>query len=382
MNFHYVRPVNSTSSALLLSCRETSWIPTIAIPARNEAARLPFLIRSLSKQTWLNVRGRKLHVTIALNNCDDDSEDVAHRESSFHAGLSVELVNVKFPEHQAHVGSARRLAAECALAKSANDHTVLLTTDADGVPEPRWVENNLRAIENGADAVGGFISADESEVAQLAPNVRRRAALHLYYAKLADQLTALLDPLDYDPWPRHQDHTGASLAVRADVYHQVGGIPRLAYREDIAFVERVRSAGFRLRHALDVRVKVSARLDGRAENGMSTCLQRWTKAERDREPHLVEPPKAILERILQAKSRTDFKGNPCAVDARTIAPTGIGSADSPDVSETDPSATIPVELAIAQIEWMISNVDQYKIARTISCPVERDDCNSGGSVRR
>ena len=55
---------------------------------------------------------------------------------------------------------------------------------------------------------------------------------------LADHLASLLDFVPHDPWPRHSDHTGASLAVRGDVYAAVGGIPPLPFREDIGFVAR------------------------------------------------------------------------------------------------------------------------------------------------
>jgi hypothetical protein len=357
MKFYNGAPHNSASTGLTLWCKEPDWIPTIAVPARNEASRLPLLMRALSGQTWLNVKGRRLDVTIVLNNCDDNSMDVAQSEAALHSNLHVNLINVEFPENQAHVGSARRLAAETALASNTHDRIVLMTTDADGVPEPSWVENNLRAIKDGADAVGGLISADETEVAQLGPGVRRRAALHLYYAKLADQLTALLQPLNYDPWPRHQDHTGASLAVRAEVYRKVGGIPALAFREDVAFVRRIRAAGFRLRHALNVRVRVSARLDGRAQNGMSDCLNRWSKAELVGEPHLVEPPRVILEKLLQRR-RHRFPA--CADESMENNCLPLGEAFDPD--DPDPVPMFPIEAAIVQLQRIISNVNQFKVA--------------------
>jgi Glycosyl transferase family 2 len=362
MNFHRVPSTNAAHPEPAYGGREPSWSPLIAVPARNEAQRLPLLMRALSKQTWLKAVGRRLHVTIVLNNCEDDSIDVVKREALLHPSVFFNLISVEFPEHLAHVGSARRLAAETALAATTHDRFVLMTTDADGVPEPGWVENNLRAIEAGADAVGGFILADEAEVAQLGAKVRRRAALHLYYARLADKLTAMLEPLDYDPWPRHQDHTGASLAVRAEVYRGVGGIPALAFREDVAFVERIRAAGFRLRHALDVRVRVSARLDGRAENGMSDCLNRWIKAEMNGQPHLVEPPQAILEKLLQRR-RHRFRrvSNCCGAYAdRTMASHCFSSGGGSDPSDRDPVPTLPIETAIVQIQRIIANVGQFK----------------------
>ncbi len=130
----------------------------------------------------------------------------------------------------------------------APSNSVLLSTDADAIPTHDWVEANLRAIANGADLVGGHIVDNKQQEASLGPGFLRRAARHAHYLKLVDRLTSLIDPLPYDPWPRHSDHTGASRAVRSEVYAAVGEMPALPFREDIAFVERVCRAGYRLRH--------------------------------------------------------------------------------------------------------------------------------------
>lgn len=45
--------------------------------------------------------------------------------------------------------------------------SVLLTTDADSAPIPTWIDANLRAIEAGADIVGGRIAGNEAEEASL-----------------------------------------------------------------------------------------------------------------------------------------------------------------------------------------------------------------------
>jgi hypothetical protein len=189
------------------------------------------------------------------------------------------------------------------------------------------------------------------EEASLGPGFVRRAARHLYYAKLVDRLASLVDPLPHDPWPRHSDHTGASLAVRSEVYAAVGGMPALPFREDVAFVERVCRAGYRLRHPLDVQVTVSARLDGRAVGGMSDCLKSWLAAEEDGQPHLVEDPQAIVFRMRQSHGLT----------ARAIRlPAGEGIVRPPNrravgVTAVEEGAeSIEVELAISELERMIA----------------------------
>jgi hypothetical protein len=248
---------------------------------------------------------------------------------------------------------------------------VLLTTDADALPTPNWIEANLRAIDAGADIVGGLIVGDEAEEALLGPKFLQRAARQLRYARLSNHFAALIDPLPYDPWPRHWDHTGASLAVRGDVYATVGGVPALPFREDIAFVSRVRGAGYHLRHPLDVCVKVSARLDGRAPGGMADCLKAWVKAEEEGAPHLVEDPAVIASRLDRRRicrkflsaERIDFsefvRRVPFASTRQfrqlPLSAPALIELMAPD--EPDALANMPVEVAIGEIERMIATAE-------------------------
>ena len=62
------------------------------------------------------------------------------------------------------------------------------------------------------------------------------------------RLEEVLDPPAHDPAPRHGDHVAASLALRADLYRRVGGLPMLPCGEDNALVARVRWHGGRVRH--------------------------------------------------------------------------------------------------------------------------------------
>jgi Glycosyl transferase family 2 len=369
---------NNLGSRREATCsRDHDWIPVIAVPARNEARRLPGLLRALSKQTWLAVKGRQLRITLCLNNCTDRSKEAVARASSFHQNLLLDIVKVAFPASDAHVGSARRLAADSALAKIPDlSRCVLFTTDADAEPEATWIDANLRAIDAGADMVGGLIIGDEAEETQFSTRFLRRVALQLQYARLADKYAALIDPLPYDPWPRHVDHTGASIAVRSDVYSAVGGFPAIRFREDLAFASRVRAAGFRLRHSLEARVRVSVRLQGRAPGGMADCLRLWIKADSEGEPHLVENPHDVTKRLLKrnglralgcldrdaferATTRIYGSGTPCIMPHSRRIP-AIIEALAPD--EPDAVGSVPIELAMAQMKRMIADVDSIKIA--------------------
>ena len=328
--------------------------PIVAVPVRDEAERLPALIEALERQTWISQTGQILPVIFVLNNCHDDSAGVLKAASARPSHLTLSVIDIHFPSHCAHVGSARRLAMEEAL-RMAGSNSVLLTTDADAVPAPNWIEANLGAIEQGADLVGGCIIGDREEAAVLGSGFLQRATRHLHYARLVDQLSALINPLPHDPWPRHFDHTGASLAVRGEVYQAVGGMPALPFREDVAFVRAVCRAGYRLRHPLDVQVVVSARLEGRAAGGMADCLKAWVDAAAQGRPHLVDDPLKVAACLHRHRfARSDDEAAPivhCAVDD--------------DFSDNEPDAKneIDIELAIERLQQMIeASQDKTRVA--------------------
>lgn len=274
--------------------------PVIAVPAKNEAERLPKLLSALARQTWLSTSPRPLDVIVVLNNCDDHSAEAVGAAAKRHAALRIDVTNVRFAPPWAHAGTARRFAMEHAR-NIGGPHCVLFSTDADAAPAIDWIEASLRVIRDGADLVGGHLIGDKHEEALLGPNFNRRAARHLEYAMLVDRLASLVDPDPHDPWPRHADHTGASLAVRGDVYSALGGIPAISFREDVAFVAKATAAGYRLRHPLDVRVTVSARLDGRAQGGMADCLKAWLAAEANGRPDLVDDAAAVFLRLARRR---------------------------------------------------------------------------------
>jgi hypothetical protein len=327
--------------------------PIVCVPARNEAERLPCLLQALQEQTWLRAHKRLPRTVLVLNNCDDDSRAVVQRVAQRLPRVSLHVIEAEFSPEKAHVGSARRLAMDRAVALAPNN-SVLLSTDADAIPRHDWVEANLCAIASGADVVGGHIVGNKQEEASLGPRFVRRAARHLYYAKLVDRLTSLVDPLPHDPWPRHSDHTGASLAVRSEVYAAVGGMPALPFREDVAFVERVRRARYRLRHPLDVQVTVSARLNGRAAGGMSDCLKIWLAAEENGQPHLVEDPQAMIWRLRHRQSNDLAPRAIRLPAAEGIVQPPKHAFESITTVPARADTSIEVELAISQLERMIA----------------------------
>jgi hypothetical protein len=340
------------------------------VPARDEEARLPRLLAALARQTVHRRLGAPLDVVIVVNNTTDGSVAVAEAVAAVHPQLRLAVAEVAYPQEWAQVGTARRHAME--LAAEAAPNGTILTTDADAVPAKDWIARTLDALHAGADLVGGRIVGDPDEEARLGRGFARRAGLHARYAALRDELGAMIDPLEHDPWPRHQDHTGASLAVRTDVYRRLGGIVPLPFREDLGFVSKARASGHRLVHPLDVVVTVSARTEGRAPGGMAECVRSWVREEAAMAPVLVECPSRVEDRLRLRRALRDRAHDERAAHAlllargfrlpeKSIRPVlsliECFAADDPDA----PSTT-PARVAIARIERRISHMRERSYA--------------------
>jgi hypothetical protein len=310
---------------------------------RDEVERLPKLLIALNQRTFNAAGGAALPVVLVFNNCRDDSADVAASLAQRLSRIRLVMIDVEFPPQRAHVGSARRLAMDTALGEIGDD-SVLISTDADAVPAPNWVEANMRAAMAGADLVGGRITGDPAEEALLGHSFCHRAEQQKRYSALLDELASIVTPLPFDPWPRHTDHTGASLAVRGDVYRSLGGMPPIAWQEDIAFVAKARRAGFRLRHDPRVAVQVSARLQGRAKGGMADCIRSWVKADAEGQPHLVEDPTCALQRLLRRSPGAISPGreSACGIPLNITTETDVIGEE------------IRVDVAITRLEQMIA----------------------------
>ncbi|MGE3910853.1 MAG: hypothetical protein AB7K36_15960, partial [Chloroflexota bacterium] len=70
--------------------------------------------------------------------------------------------------------------------------------------------------------------------------------------------------------------SGASIAVTAQAYRRVGGLPPLASSEDAALAEALERADIEIRHSPAVHISTSARLIGRATGGMADLLASWS----------------------------------------------------------------------------------------------------------
>ena len=143
----------------------------------------------------------------------------------------------------------------------------------------------------------GRAEIDPVEAARIPPALHQADAEECAYAAVLDEIASLIDPDPHDPWPRHTEHSGASIAVTRAMYRRAGGMPGVALGEDRLFHAALRAADARIRHACDVRVVVSGRILGRAEGGMADTIRRRLAAPDTMLDEALEPASARVNRL-------------------------------------------------------------------------------------
>jgi GT2 family glycosyltransferase len=258
----------------------------IAIPVKNAEAQLGACLNSLGTQT------RKFdRLVLLLNNCTDASLDVCNRFAAQLPG--VEIFEKTLIGNLASVDEARRLALHYAAAPGAD--SIILTTDADAVLERSWIEKNMREIENGAQVVCGVTKTDPLNAGNLQDGLHLDHMRERVLLDILDEIAHLVDPDPNDPWPRHQQQSGASIAITRDVFYLASGMPHEATVEDQALVERLRLVDARIRHAPDIVVNLS----GKPACGMATAdtAKRRIRQQDALADETLEPATDALRRV-------------------------------------------------------------------------------------
>jgi len=237
----------------------------IVIPVRDEAARLNFTLDALAAQVDLAgwpVNQSRWETILLANNCTDESAAMARAWAAQHPAVTLHVVERVLPPELAHVGWARRLLmdeAEHRLTGLGRERGVIASTDGDTRAAPTWFATTLAEVQRGADAVGGRILADRGIDDDPSPAPGRRYHLHdTAYQLLAAAWEDAIDPDPADPWPRHHQLFGASLAVTAAAYLRAGRLPPEPALEDMAFGRALRRVDARVRHSPLVQVPNSA----------------------------------------------------------------------------------------------------------------------------
>ncbi len=266
----------------------------VAIPVRDEAALIGDCLRALSLQQGQD----RPDIVLVVNNSRDGTADLAR---GLQATLPTRLhvLEHEFAPAEANAGHARRMAMAAA-ARLADQGGILITTDADACVAPDWLEANLAALRIGADVVCGRAIIDPVDALRIPRHLHEDDAQEVAFGTALDRVGSLLDPDPFDPWPRHTEESGASIAVRRELFLAAGGVPPVASGEDRALVQALRCRDARIRHDPLVCVSVSGRIQGRAADGMADTIRRRLVQQ---DPAVDEAMEPVADRIRRIGAR-------------------------------------------------------------------------------
>lgn len=229
---------------------------------RNEAALLPRLLDALAVQQG----NHGFELCLLLDSCTDASEAIVRARAGT-LPFAVTIATALSAEPNA--GRARRQAMETGLSRVTGARSLIISTDADTVPDPHWLSANRHALGI-ADIAAGSVERAGGQAC--ATQDRIEAYYDALYA-----LRRAIDPVAWEAADTHHYTSAASLAFRANAYRALGGFAAVGRGEDGQIVDAARRAGLRVRQDAAIRVRTSARRHGRAIGGLAEHL-RWLDA--------------------------------------------------------------------------------------------------------
>ncbi|MEV5595328.1 glycosyltransferase [Streptomyces sp. NPDC052496] len=225
----------------------------VAVPAHDEAATLPSVLRALHTATrHPRLRAQDLPVVtvVAADACSDGTAALARRYGAHVVQLA-----------RRNVGAARAAAVAHGLdlLGSAAEHAWIATTDADTLVPADWLAYQIQQATAGWDCVLGTIRIAPH------PTLSTTIAQHHHTRYFAGR------PEHSHTWNHPHVH-GANLGVAAPAYHRAHGFPALTHSEDHALVAALQRTGARILSTDDCPVLTSGRTTPRAPHGFGAYL--------------------------------------------------------------------------------------------------------------
>ena len=267
----------------------------IVIPVKDEEENLiPCLdaLRNQKNNCNQNLSFLNYEVLVLANNCQDNSFSLVQKYQQHYADFHLWVEKIQFSEDDANIGNARTLLMNIAyerLMKVNPENGIIVSTDGDTCVDQHWLYNIEQEMARGCDVVGGNIITDVQDDFILPYHLD-----DLIYQNLIVQINSLINPQVYNPWPSHFQCFGASLAIRATIYHSVGGIPKVRYLEDVALIEALELVDAKIRRSPAVKVYTSARKTGRVEKGLSQQMAWFESLGMNGQQRYVESAESVI----------------------------------------------------------------------------------------
>lgn len=225
----------------------------VVVPARDEASLVGACVRAVDLALRRLPAGIARAVCVVADRCGDATADVVRTAFGEVPGVVVVSRSARTVGEVRDLGVAR---VRAALGSPAPSRTLLLSTDADTRVTPGWARAHLARARQGYHAVAG--------TAELAEPFSASARALARYDHVLDRARTE---------EGHGSVYGANLGVRADAFDVVGGFGPRATGEDHDLWRRLGQAGFRRCYESGAPVVTSARLVGRAPDGLAALLR-------------------------------------------------------------------------------------------------------------
>jgi glycosyltransferase involved in cell wall biosynthesis len=322
----------------------------VVIPARDEATRIGLCLLALAHQQ--GVPPRSYEVIVVLDGCRDRTAETVRELAQRESTLSLHAVELPTPQG---VGRARRHGMDLAcqrLLSLGRDTGLIASTDADSVVADDWLACQLALADSGACAIGGHIELLPEEAHTLAAHAlleRERRGM--------ERMRALLEQNPREALAEHHQFSGASLALTAATYQSCGGLPIRAALEDEALEHELHARGVPIHRSRSVRVRTSARTDGRAPRGLARDLacsdwraRRSYTADQFPLERLLDRKQASIALVLPAREVAATIG---AIAQRAARLLDVGLLDEVlvvDAGSRDGSARVAEEAGLTVVQ--------------------------------
>ena len=194
----------------------------VVVPAFDEAARIGDTLAALAAQS-----DNDFTLLVVDNASTDDTAGIAKRFAGY-APFPVHVI----AEPERGVGCAVDTGFRYAIRNGAR---LVARTDADCLPHPGWLAAARAALDGGAGMVCGQIRARRDEHGPLG-----RTAFRIVVA-LAATFGRLRPSHRHGFLAPYRMHAGNNMAITAQLYLAVGGMPRRPSPTDRLFLNRVRA---------------------------------------------------------------------------------------------------------------------------------------------